>query len=146
MTFSAQIEDLTTALRLTRSRLLAPLDQNQFQLPRDPEIFVEDILLYVMDEWANDLREQGHVLEEDTSWNDGISHYPRYVVRMAGGGMAQLHFTGMYPQDLFLSISKGFRNGNQFSDARQVQIELPISMDPNVLLISLLESLRTITV
>ena len=143
MTFTAQIDDLTTALRSTRSRLLAPLDLSQQQLPRDPSIFVEDVLLYVMDEWASDLREQGHVLEEDTAWANAQSHFPRYLLRLAGGGLCQLHFTGEYPRALYLSISKGFRNGQQFSDARQVQFELPITTDPNVLLLSLLENLRS---
>lgn len=146
MTFNAQIDSLTSSLRLTRSRLLAPLDNSQFQLPRDPEIFVEDVLFYMMDEWANDLREQGHVLEEDTTWRSAGASYPRYVLHMAGGNSCQLHFTGEYPQALYLSISKGFRNGHQFSDARQVQLELPISMDPNVVLMSLLEQLRNVTV
>ncbi|MEO8588502.1 MAG: hypothetical protein ABI432_03965 [Flavobacteriales bacterium] len=146
MTFTAQIDDLTTALRHTRSRLLAPLDLQQQQLPRDPRMFVEDVLYYVMDEWAADLREQGHVLEEDTSWNDGVNHFPRYVLRVAGGSQTQLHFTGEYPRALYLSISKGFRQGNQFSDARQVQFELPITADPNKLLLSLLNSLKDVTV
>lgn len=146
MTFNAQIDHLTTSLRTTRSRLLAPLDRSQFQLPRDPEIFVEDVLSYVMDEWAQDMREQGHVLEEDATWVSAGANYPRYVLHMAGGNSCQLHFTGEYPQALYLSISKGFRNGHQFSDARQVQFELPISMDPNVLLMSLLEQLRNVTV
>lgn len=146
MTFTAQIDDLTTALRHTRSRLLAPIDLQQQQLPRDPRIFVEDVLCYVMDEWAADLREQGHVLEEDTAWNDGVNHYPRYVLRLAGGTLAQLHFTGEYPRSLHLSISKGFRNGSQFSDARQVSFELPITSDPNKLLLSLLNSLKDVTV
>ena len=109
-------------------------------------MFVEDVLYYVMDEWAMDLREQGHVLEEDTNWNDGVNHFPRYVLRMAGGTQAQLHFTGEYPRALYLSISKGFRQGNQFSDARQVQFELPITADPNKLLLSLLNSLKDVTV
>jgi hypothetical protein len=43
---------------------------------------------------------------------------------------------------LYLSISKGFRNGQQFSDARQVQFEVPITMDPNKLLVSILDGLR----
>lgn len=109
-------------------------------------MFVEDVLGYVMDEWGNDLRSQGHVLEEDTKWNDRNSHYPRYVVRLGGGGSAQLHFTGNYPEALFLTISKGFRAENQFSDARQVQMELPLTMDPNVLMMSMHESLRNATV
>jgi hypothetical protein len=146
MTFNAQIDHLTSSLRITRARLLAPLDNAQYQLPRDPEIFVEDVLLYMMDEWGKDLREEGHVLEEDTTWRSAGACYPRYVLHMAGGNSCQLHFTGAYPQALYLSISKGFRNGQQFSDARQVQFELPISMDPNVLLMSLLEQLRTVSV
>lgn len=146
MTFTAQVDQMVTALRHTRSRLLAPLDLGQHQLPRDPSIFVEDVLYYVMDEWSNDLRSQGHVLEEDTSWSDERSSYPRYVLRLAGGGSAQLHFTGSYPEALFLTVSKGFRSANQFSDARQVQVELPLTMDPNVLMMSLHESLRNATV
>ncbi len=146
MTFNAQIDRLTTALRHTRSRLLAPLDLSQHQLPRDRDIFVEDVLLYVMDEWAQDLREQGHVLEEDGQWRRSGAHYPCYVLRMAGGTLCQLHFTGEYPRALYLSISKGFRNGQQFSDARQVRFELPLTTDPNVLLMSLLECLRNVTV
>lgn len=146
MTFNAQIDDLTTALRLTRSRLLAPLDFSQQQLPRDPEVFVEDVLLYVMDEWAQDLREQGHVLEEDGTRRSDLGHYPSYVLRMAGGGLCLLRFSGEYPRDLRLAISKGFRNGHQFSEARQVEFELPITTDPNVLLISLLDHLRNVTV
>jgi len=146
MTFTAQIDDLTTALRTTRSRLLAPLDLGPQALPRDAEIFVEDVLLYVMDELSNDLREQGHVLEEDPAWKDPVSHYPRFVLRLAGGGTCQLHFTGEYPRELFLTISKGFRNGQQFSDARMVHFELPITMDPNVLLMTLLERLRNVRV
>ena len=106
----------------------------------------KDVLLYVMDEWGQDLRSQGHVLEEDDTWAGGKGDYPRYVLRLAGGGLCQLHFTGEYPRALYLSISKGFRNGQQFSDARQVQFELPITLDPNVLLISLLENLRSVTV
>lgn len=146
MTFTAQIDDIATALRSTRSRLLAPVDRSQNQLPRDPEIFVEDTLYYVMDQWGEDLRTKGHVLEEDTQWIDAHSHYPRYVLRMAGGYAVQLHFTGEYPRSLFLNISKGFRNGQQFSDARHVQIELPITTDPNALLASLLEGLKSVNV
>ncbi|MCU0319033.1 MAG: hypothetical protein MUE88_03000 [Flavobacteriales bacterium] len=146
MTFNAQIDHLTSALRHTRARLLAPISPGQFQLPRDPSIFVEDVLQYMMDEWSSDLRSQGHVLEEDTQWNDGVNHYPRYLLRMAGGDLAQIHFTGSYPQALHMSISKGFRNGVQFSDARMVQFELPITMDPNKLLLSVLGGLKEITV
>ncbi len=142
MTFTAQIDDITTALRHTRSRLLAPVDPFQSQLPRDPEVFVEDTLYYVMDQWCEDLRAKGHVLEEDTAWDDARNHYPRYVLRMAGGHSVQLHFTGEYPRSLFLNISKGFRNGQQFSDARHLQIELPITTDANALLASLLDGLK----
>jgi hypothetical protein len=143
MTFTAQIDDLATALKQTRSRLLAPIEHFQEQLPRDPEIFVEDVLLYMMDEWASDLRAQGHVLEEDNAWVRNGEHYPRFLLHLAGGSVAQLHFTGEYPRALYLTISKGFRNGQQFSDARQLHFELPISMDPNKLLVSLLEGLKT---
>ncbi|MBP6312462.1 MAG: hypothetical protein KA408_09360 [Flavobacteriales bacterium] len=146
MTFTAQINTLVDALRNTRSRLLAPLDFSQQQLPRDPEIFVEDVLLYVMDEWAADLRQLGHVLEEDKSWNDKESHYPRYLLRMAGGNVSQLHFTGIYPEALHLTVSKGFRNSTQFSDAKLATMELPITNDPNVLLISLYDGLKGVTV
>ncbi|MCB0764656.1 MAG: hypothetical protein R2815_03415 [Flavobacteriales bacterium] len=146
MTFTAQLDEMVTALRHTRSRLLAPMDFRQHQLPRDPEIFVEDVLLYVMDEWASDLREKGHVLEEDTGWNDSESHYPRYLLRMAGGNTAQLHFTGLYPEALYLTISRGFRNETQFSDAKHAKMELPLTTDPNVLLVSLLDGLKAVTV
>ena len=107
---------------------------------------MEDVLLYVMDEWAQDLREQGHVLEEDGTRRSDLGQYPSYVLRMAGGGLCLLRFSGEYPRDLRLAISKGFRNGQQFSEARQVEFELPITNDPNVLLISLLEHLRNVTV
>jgi hypothetical protein len=145
MTFNAQIEDLTSALRATRARLLAPIDLQQHQLPRDPEIFVEDTLQYVMDEWSRDLRANGHVLEEDSQWKDGVNHYPRFLLRMAGGDLAQIHFTGEYPRALYLSISKGFRNGQQFSDARMVQFELPITTDANKLLLSILGGLKDLS-
>jgi hypothetical protein len=142
MTFTAQLDDLTTALRHTRGRLLAPLDLSQHQLPRDPEIFVDDVLHFVMDQWGEDLREQGHVLEHDTSWKDPVNHYPMYMLRMAGGNLLRVHFTGEYPRVLYLSISKGFRNNEQFSDAHQVQMELPITTDANVLLHGLLDGLK----
>lgn len=141
MTFTAQIDDLASALKQTRARLLAPIGHLHEQLPRDPDIFIEDVLLYVMDEWTNDLRALGHVLEEDTAWKHNNDSYPRFVMRMAGGSVAELYFTGEYPRALYLSISKGFRNGNQFSDARQVQFELPLTMDPNKLMASLMDGL-----
>lgn len=146
MTFNAQIDDITTALRSTRSRIFAPVGRFQQQLPRDPEVFVEDTLLYVMDEWGSDLQAKGHVLEEDLLWKNTTNHYPRYLLRMAGGNLVQLHFTGEYPRSLFLNISKGFRNGQQFSDACHVQLELPITTDANGLLASLLDGLKGVTV
>ncbi len=146
MTFNAQIDHLTAALRDTRARLLAPINLEQGQLPRDPSVFVEDVLQYVMDEWGSDLRSNGHVLEEDDSWSISNNHYPSYVLRMAGGDRAQIHFSGTYPQALHMSVSKGFRNGVQFSDARMVQFELPITMDANKLLLSILGGLKDLTV
>ncbi|HQV74470.1 MAG: hypothetical protein KBA60_03095 [Flavobacteriales bacterium] len=146
MTFTAQLDTMVSTLRTARTRLLAPLDFSQQQLPHDPEIFVENVLLYVMDEWSADLKAQGHVLEEDTEWSDAASHYPRFVLRMAGGNSAQLHFTGRYPEALFLTVSKGFRNNTQFSDAKHATVELPITNDPNVLMISLMDGLKGITV
>ncbi len=146
MTFTAQLDTLVNALRTMRTRILAPLDFSQQQLPRDPEIFVENVLLYVMDEWSDDLKKRGHVLEEDTEWKDSVNHYPRYVLRMAGGNTAQLNFTGRYPESLFLTVSKGFRNATQFSDAKHATVELPLTNDPNVLVISLMDGLKGITV
>jgi len=143
MTFTAQLDDLATALKQTRSRLLAPVTPSYEQFPHDSEVFVEDVLLYVMDEWASDLKAQGHVLEEDTTRSNGNDRFPRFLLHMAGGSLVQLDFTGEYPRALYLAVSKGFRNGNQFSDARQVQFELPITMDPNKLLVSLLDGLKT---
>lgn len=146
MTFNAQLDELVGALRTTRARLLAPLDHHRLLLPSDAEVFVEDVLLYVMDEWAADLREQGHVLQEDTSWTMGGSDFPRYILRMAGGNTALLHFSGEYPESMFLTISKGFRDPNQFSDTKQVTCTLPITNDPNVLLLSILEALRNVSI
>jgi len=146
MTFNAQIDHSTVALLCTRARLLAPISPEQGQLPRDPSIFVEDVLQYVMDEWGSDLRSSGHILEEDGAWSHRNDHYPSYVLRMAGGDLAQIHFSGTYPQALHMSVSKGFRNGVQFSDARMVQFELPITMDANKLLLSILGGLNDLTV
>lgn len=142
MTFNAQLDDLTSALRRTRGRLLAPLDHRQYQIPTDPEVFADDVLNYVMDQLAVDLREEGHVLVQDLGWKDAVNHYPRYELRTSGGEPLQMQFTGDYPNSLFLTVSKGFRRPTQFSDARQVQVQLPISTDPNVLLYGLLEGLR----
>lgn len=142
MTFTAQLDDLSTTLRRTRSRLLAPIDHRQHQLPTDPEVFVEDVLLFVMDQWAADLREQGHVLEEDDSWKDAVNHYPHYVLRMTGGEPLDLHFTGAYPDTLHLTISKAGRRLTQFSDAHAVQVTLRPSMDHTLLLNGLVEGLK----
>lgn len=112
MSFVAQLNELQTAMRHTRARMLAPLDQRQLQLPSDPEIFVEDVLHYVMDEVAKDLKALGHILEEDRTFTDSVNHYPLYLLRLAGGDVLNLHFTGDYPDTLFLTISKGFRRPN----------------------------------
>lgn len=142
MNFAHQLEELQTGMRRTRARLLAPLDFRQHQLPSDPEIFVEDVLHYVMDECASDLREQGHVLEHDTSWKDPLNHFPLYLLRLAGGEVLNLHFTGDYPHTLFLTISKGFRRVEQFSDARMAHVTLSVNMDANRLLLSILDGLK----
>lgn len=144
MTFTAQLDEMLSALRLTRSRLLAPIDHRQHLLPRDPSIFAEDVLHFVMDQWSDDLREQGHVLEEDTSWKDPVSLYPHYTLRMAGGDVLDLLFTGVYPGTLFLTISKGgLPRKQQFSDARAVNVPLNLSNDPNALLHGILHGIRT---
>lgn len=143
MTFTAQLDELLTALRVTRSRLLAPIDHRQQVLPRDPSIFAEDVLHFVMDQWSDDLRKQGHVLEEDTAWKDPVSLYPHYTLRMAGGDVLDLLFTGTYPGTLFLTISKGQPRRQQFSDARAVQVPLNLSTDPNALLHGILHGIRT---
>jgi hypothetical protein len=142
MTFTTQLNDLGTTLRRTRSRMLAPVDNRQLHLPRDPEVFVEDVLHFMMDQWAADLRTEGHVLEQVTSWKDPVSHYPLYTLRMMGGEPLHLHFTGQYPRALFLSISKALRSATQFSDAKQMVVELPITTDPNALLHTLLDGIK----
>ena len=142
MPYIAQLNDLTTALRRTRARLLAPIDFRQHQLPTDPEVFVEDVLNYMLDEWSSDLRTEGHVLEQDHMWKNELNLYPRYTLRMAGGAVYQLHFSGSYPETLFLNLSKGFRNANQFSDAKHAQLHLPLSPDPQVLLNGLFDGLK----
>ncbi|MBK8338821.1 MAG: hypothetical protein IPK99_01835 [Flavobacteriales bacterium] len=144
MTIASQLDDLTTALRRTRGRLLAPLDHRQHQLPTDPEVFVDDVLHYVMDQWAEDLRAEGHVLQQDLGWKDEANHYPRYELRMAGGEPLHMSFTGDYPRSLYLTFSKAFRRSDQFSDAKQVQVQLRVSTDPNILLHGLLEGLRNV--
>ncbi len=142
MNFAHQLDQLQIAMRQTRSRLLAPLDFRQHQLPTDPEVFVEDVLHYVMDQCADDLRELGHVLEHDTSWKDPLNHYPLYLLRLAGGDVLNLHFTGDYPHTLFLTISKGLRRTEQFSDARMAHVTLGLSTDPNRLLLGILDGLK----
>ncbi len=142
MPYIAQLNELTAALRRTRARLLAPIDHRQHQLPTDADVFVEDILNFMLDAWSDDLRTQGHVLEEDEGWRRDGNPYPRYVLRMAGGHTYQFHFSGRYPDTLFLNVSKGFRNVNQFSDARHAQVQLPMSPDPQVLLNGLFDGLK----
>lgn len=142
MSFVAQLNELGTALRRTRSRMLAPVDTRQLQLPRDPEIFVDDVLHFMMDQWAADLRAEGHVLEQETGWKDPVSHYPMYSLRMMGGTPLNLHFTGRYPESLNLSISKAQRHSAQFSDAKHVLVPLPITTDPNALLHTVIDGLR----
>lgn len=142
MSFIAQIDQLGTALRLTRQRMLAPVDTRQLQLPRDPEIFVDDVIHFMMDQWAVDLRADGHVLEQDHGWKDRVSHYPKYDLRMMGSKPLAFHFTGAYPGSLFLTISRGQRDPQQFSDAKQVTVELPITMDPNALLHTVIDGLK----
>ncbi|MCB0771463.1 MAG: hypothetical protein KDC00_13765 [Flavobacteriales bacterium] len=142
MTFASQLDQLQVALRHTHSRILAPLDHRQHLLPSDPEIFVEDVLHFVMDQCAEELRDQGHVLEQDTSWKDPINHYPLYLLRLAGGEVLNLHFTGEYPDSLYLTISKGLRRPEQFSDARMVHVTLGVSMDPNRLVLGILDGMN----
>lgn len=142
MTFTSQLDEMLVALRQTQARLLAPLDHQQVLLPTDPEIFVEDVLFYVMDEWKQDLRKEGHVLEEITAWKDPVSHYPRYELRMRGGAVVDLLFSGTYPESLHLHLSKGMASKTQFSDAQAVQVPLLVSNDPNALLFSIIGGLK----
>ena len=142
MTFTSQLDEMLIALRQTQARLLAPLDHQQLLLPTDPEVFVEDVLYYVMDEWKEDLRKEGHVLDEITSWNDPVSHYPRYELRIRGGAVVDLLFTGTYPESLHLHLSKGMASKTQFSDAQAVQVLLLVSNDPNALLFSIIGGLK----
>lgn len=142
MTFTAQLDEMLVALRQTQARLLAPMDHQQLLLPEDPEIFAEDVLGYVMDEWADDLRKEGHVLEEVTSWKDPVSQYPRYELRLRGGATADLLFSGVYPKSLHLHISKAVPGSLQFSDAHSVEVPLVVTNDPNVLLYSITGGLR----
>ncbi|MEZ4738096.1 MAG: hypothetical protein R2818_01765 [Flavobacteriales bacterium] len=65
-----------------------------------------------------------------------------YLLRMAGGDVLNLHFTGEYPDTLFLTISKGTRRPEQFSDSRMAQVTLGVSMDPNRLVLGILDGLN----
>ncbi|MBS1546876.1 MAG: hypothetical protein JST38_18045 [Bacteroidetes bacterium] len=142
MTLTSQLDELLIALRQTHARLLAPMDHQQLLLPNDPEIFVEDVLHYVMDEWRSDLLKEGHVLEEVTSWKDPVNHYPRFELRVNGGATLDLLFSGSYPETLFLHVGKTMANKNQFSDAQSVCVPLRVSNDPNALLFSVLGGLK----
>lgn len=142
MSFISQLNDLGTVLRTTRSRLFTPAPTGPVHLPRDPEVFVEDVLHYMMDQWAMDLKAEGHVLEQDHGWKDPVSQYPLYTLRMMGSEPLHLHFTGIYPEALFLSISKAFRSSTRFSDAKHLMVELPISNDPNHLLHGLIDGIK----
>ena len=136
---------MLVALRQTHARLLAPLDHQQLLLPSDPEIFVEDVMFYVMDEWKQDLRKEGHMLDEVTSWKDPVNHYPRYELRMRGGATVDLLFTGSYPETLFLHLSKAMDSKTLFSDAHSMQVPLLVSNDPNALLYSIIGGLKDFT-
>ncbi len=142
MTFTSQLDEMLVALRQTHARLLAPLDHQQLLLPTDPEIFVEDVMYYVMDEWKQDLRMEGHTLEQITAWKDTVSHYPRYELRMRGGAVVDLLFTGSYPSTLFVHFSKAMPGKTQFSDAHAVIVPLLVSNDPGALLYSILGGLK----
>lgn len=106
------------------------------------QVFREDVLGYVMDEWGAELRKEGHVLEEVTSWKDPASSYPRYELRLQGGQVVDLLFSGIYPESLHLHISKAAPNKNQFSDAHTVAVPLLVSNDPNALLYSIVGGLQ----
>ncbi|MCC6839135.1 MAG: hypothetical protein IT230_03155 [Flavobacteriales bacterium] len=142
MTLTSQLDEMLVALRQTHARLLAPMDHQQLLLPSDPEIFVEDVLQYVMDEWKADLLKEGHALEEISSWKDPVSHYPRFELRVRGGAKLDLLFTGSYPETLHLHVSKTMANKNQFSDAQAIQVPLRVSNDPHALLFSIIGGLK----
>lgn len=141
-TFTSQLDELLVALRQVCQRHYASPDPRQHQLPTDPGIFLEDVLYYVMDQWADELAAQGHVLELDTAWKNPDTPFPRYHLRMAGGKVLSLLFSGEYPNSLSLTISKGLRRAEQFSDARLVQVNLRMSLDPNILMQGVLEGLK----
>lgn len=145
MTISSQLDEMLVALRQTQARLLAPMAHQQLLLPTDAEVFVEDVLFYVMDEWKHDLRKEGHVLEEDTSWKDPMNHYPRYELRMRGGAVVDLLFAGIYPESLHLHLSKNMDSKTLFSDAQAVQVPLLVTNDPSALLFSIIGGLKEFT-
>lgn len=70
------------------------------------------------------------------------NRYPLYLLRIAGGEVLNLHFTGDYPETLYLTISKGLRRTEQFSDARMAHVTLAVSMDANRLLLAILDGLN----
>jgi hypothetical protein len=142
ITFTSQLDELLTSLRQVCSRHYALPDARQQELPSDPSVFIEDVLFYVMDQWAQELRAQGHVLEQDAKWPRGEDVYTRYELRLVGGKVLSLLFTGEYPRQLFFSVSKGQRRPEQFSDARMAQVALRLSTDPNVLMQGILEGLK----
>ncbi|MFZ1688457.1 MAG: hypothetical protein WAU70_13590 [Flavobacteriales bacterium] len=142
ITFTSQLDELLVALRQVCSRHYSAPDPRQHQLPEDPSIFLDDVLYYVMDQWSTELRAQGHVLEHDAAWKNPFTPFPQYHLRMAGGKVLNLLFSGEYPTNLMLSITKGFRRAEQFSDARLVQVNLRMSIDPNVLMQGILEGLK----
>ncbi|MCB0792879.1 MAG: hypothetical protein H6595_11130 [Flavobacteriales bacterium] len=146
MTLHHALDEMNSTLRRTRARLLAPLDLGQQVVPDDPEIFVEDVLLYVMDEWGADLREQGHVLEQDEEWKDEENHFPLFRLHLSGGRTLFLHFTGHYPEHLHLTVSKAMRRMHQFSDAEMFTFRLPVTMDPNVLLFGLIDGMKQMVI
>ncbi|QQR86266.1 MAG: hypothetical protein IPJ76_17005 [Flavobacteriales bacterium] len=141
-TFTSQLDELLVALRQVCQRHYTAPDPRQHQLPTDPSIFLEDVLYYVMDQWSEELAAQGHVLELDTAWQNPTTPFPRYHLRMAGGKVLSLLFSGEYPMSLSLTISKGLRRAEQFSDARLVQVNLRMSLDPNILMQGVLEGLK----
>ncbi len=142
MTLTSQLDEMLVALRQTHARLLAPMDHQQLMLPTDPEVFVEDVMHYVMDEWKMDLLKEGHVLDEITSWKDPVNHYPRFELRLRGGATLDLLFTGNYPETLFMHISKTMASKLQFSDAQAVQVPLRVSNDAGALLYSIIGGLK----
>lgn len=96
-----------------------------------------------MDEWSDDLRSGGHVLEERLA--DAGSSYPAYRLRLSGGTSLDLSFTGEYPERLDLQIARVLRDGQSVSDARTVTLALPLTMDANALLHTLVDGMKDLT-